>query len=73
VVGDAQPAIHFAIRSDLVRGFLEANNVVFTASGDTAKLEHTGIASRGAASTVRVRCPRTPAAAVTPAAAPAQQ
>jgi len=51
VVGNAHPAIQFAIRSDLVRSFLEANNVVFTASGDTAKLENTEIASRGAATT----------------------
>jgi S1-C subfamily serine protease len=72
-VGDLPQNVNFAIRGDVVRAFLEANNVVFTsAAGDSSRLENTEIASRGAATTVRVRCLRTPAPA-TPAAAPAQQ
>ena len=67
-VGDLPQNVNFAIRGDIVRSFLEANNIVFTtASGDSARLENTEIASRGAATTVRVRCIRAPA----PAAAPA--
>ena len=60
------PHAHFPIRGDTMRSVLETNNVVFTASGDSAKLENTEIASRGAASTVRARCLRTPATAATP-------
>jgi S1-C subfamily serine protease len=71
-VGDLPQNVNFAIRGDIVRAFLEANNVVFTsAAGDSSRLENTEIASRGAATTVRVRCIRTPAAA-TPTVAPAQ-
>ncbi|OGA07960.1 MAG: hypothetical protein A2W68_15050 [Betaproteobacteria bacterium RIFCSPLOWO2_02_64_14] len=70
-MGDLPQNVNFAIRGDVVRTFLEANNVIFTAAGDSARLENTEIASRGAASTVRVRCLRTPPTA--PAAAPAQQ
>jgi uncharacterized protein len=71
-VGDLPQNVNFAIRGDIVRTFLEANNVVFTtASGDSSRLENTEIASRGAATTVRVRCIRTPATA-TPTVAPAQ-
>jgi V8-like Glu-specific endopeptidase len=46
-VGDLPQNVNFAIRGDVVRNFLDANNVVFTASNDTAKLENTEIASRG--------------------------
>lgn len=67
-IGDLPQNINFAIRGDTVRAFLEAQNVSFTASDTTTKLENTEIASRGAAVTVRVRCIREP---VTPAAAPA--
>ena len=67
-IGDLPQNINFAIRGDTVRTFLEAQNVNFTASDASAKLENTEIASRGAAVTVRVRCIREP---VTPAAAPA--
>ena len=71
-VGDLPQNVNFAIRGDVVRSFLEANNVVFTtAAGDSSRLENTEIASRGAATTVRVRCIRTPA--TTPTAALAQQ
>jgi len=68
-VGDLPQNVNFAIRGDVVRAFLEAHDVVFTASGDATKLENTEIASRGAATTVRVRCLRAPPVA----AAPAQQ
>ena len=72
-VGDLPQNVNFAIRGDVVRNFLEANDVIFTASSDTAKLENTEIASRGAASTVRVRCLRAAAAAATsPAPQPPQ-
>ena len=70
-VGDLPQNVNFAIRGDVVRGFLEANNVVFTSAGDSSRLENTEIASRGAATTVRVRCLRGPAPA-TPTAAPSQ-
>lgn len=66
-IGDLPQNINFAIRGDTVRAFLEAQNVSFTASDASARLENTEIASRGAAVTVRVRCIREPA---TPAAAP---
>jgi uncharacterized protein len=66
-MGDLPQNINFAIRGDTVRRFLEAQNVQFTASDASGRLENTEIASRGAAVTVRVRCIR---AAVTPAAAP---
>jgi S1-C subfamily serine protease len=69
-VGDLPQNVNFAIRGDVVRNFLEDNNIVFTASNDSARLENTEIASRGAAATVRVRCLRTPATGV---AAPAAQ
>jgi hypothetical protein len=68
-VGDLPQNVNFAIRGDVVRAFLEANNVVFSAPGDSAILENTEIASRGATTTVRVRCLR----AATPAAAPSPQ
>ena len=67
-VGDLPQNVNFAIRGDVVRSFLEANNVVFTtAAGDSSRLENTEIESRGAATTVRVRCIRAPAATPTPA------
>ena len=60
-MGDLPQNINFAIRGDTVRAFLEAQNVSFTASDSSAKLENTEIATRGAAVTVRVRCIREPA------------
>ncbi|MBI4207159.1 MAG: trypsin-like peptidase domain-containing protein [Betaproteobacteria bacterium] len=66
-MGDLPQNINFAIRGDTVRAFLEAQNVDFTASDASAKLDNTEIASRGAAVTVRVRCIREGAA---PAATP---
>jgi S1-C subfamily serine protease len=59
-LGDLPQNVNFAIRGDVVRTFLEANNVVFTASADSARLENTEIAARGASTTVRVRCLRAP-------------
>ena len=73
-VGDLPQNVNFAIRGDVVRGFLEANNVVFTtASADPSRLENTEIASRGAATTVRIRCVRGPASTAAPASAPARE
>jgi S1-C subfamily serine protease len=69
-IGDLPQNVNFAIRGDVVRDFLEANGVSFTASNSTARLENTEIASRGAAATVRVRCLRTPAAAAGSSASP---
>jgi S1-C subfamily serine protease len=57
-MGDLPQNVNFAIRGEVVRSFLEAQNINFTASNDSAKLENTDIASRGAAVTVRVRCLR---------------
>jgi hypothetical protein len=57
-MGDLPQNINFAIRGDVVRAFLEAQNVTYTASDGAAKLENTEIASRGALVTVRVRCIR---------------
>lgn len=65
-IGDLPQNINFAIRGDTVRSFLEAQNVNFTASDASAKLENTEIASRGAAVTVRVRCIREATTAATP-------
>lgn len=59
--GDLPQNINFAIRGDVVRSFLEAQNVDFTASSDSSKLENTEIANRGTAVTVLVRCIREPA------------
>jgi len=56
--GDLAQNINFAIRGDVVRSFLELNNVKFAASSASARLENTEIASRGAAVTVLVRCVR---------------
>ncbi len=56
--GDLPQNVNFAIRGEVLRGFLEKNRVDFTASRETAKLENTEIASQGAAVTVRVRCSR---------------
>ena len=70
-LGDLPQNINFAIRGDIVRGFLEAHGASFTASDSSARLENTEIAARGAAVTVRVRCVRegviTMPAAITPA------
>ena len=46
-VGDLPQNVNLAIRGEFVRNFLEANRIGFTASGDSANLESTEIASRG--------------------------
>jgi len=61
-VGDLPQNVNFAIRGEFVRHFLEASRIDFAASSDSAALENTEIASRGAAVTVRVRCLREAAA-----------
>jgi S1-C subfamily serine protease len=66
--GDLPQNINFAIRGDVVRSFLDAQNVDFTASSASSKLENTEIANRGITVTVLVRCIREPA---NPARAPA--
>ena len=62
--GDLPQNVNFAIRGEVMRLFLENNRVNFPVSRDSAKLENTDIASRGAAVTVRVRCVRRPAPVV---------
>ena len=62
--GDLPQNVNFAITGDTVRAFLESNKIEFEGADDTAKLESTEIASRGAAVTVRVRCIRNPASAL---------
>lgn len=62
--GDIPQNVNFAIKGEVVRAFLEAHKVNFTASDTTTRLENTEIASRGSAVTVRVRCIRNAAAAV---------
>jgi S1-C subfamily serine protease len=59
--GDLPQNINFAIRGEVVRSFLEAEQVDFTASSASVKLENTEIASRGTAVTVLIRCVRGPA------------
>ncbi len=44
--GDLPQNVNFAIRGEVLRGFLEKNRVDFTASRETAKLENTEIAVR---------------------------
>ncbi len=61
-VGDLPQNVNFAIRGEFVRHFLEASRIEYAASSDSAALENTEIASRGAAVTVRVRCLREAAA-----------
>ena len=61
--GDLAQNVNFAIKGDVVRAFLESNKIDYATSADTAKLENTEIASRGAAVTVLVRCVRNAAAA----------
>jgi S1-C subfamily serine protease len=58
--GDLPQNVNFAVRGDVMRGFLEYNRVNFSAARG-GKLENTEIASHGAAVTVRVRCLRGPA------------
>jgi len=70
-MGDLPQNINFAIRVDVVRSFLEAQGVTYTASNGNTRLENTEIASRGALVTVRVRCirdaaPAAPASSSTP-------
>ncbi|MEQ1775677.1 MAG: surface-adhesin E family protein [Burkholderiales bacterium] len=63
-VGDLPQNVNFAIRGEVMRLFLENNQVNFPVSRSNAKLENTDIASQGAAVTVRVRCIRRPVAPV---------
>ncbi len=63
-VGDLPQNVNFAIRGEVMRTFLEHNQVNFAVSRSSTKLESTDIASQGAAVTVRVRCIRRPAAPV---------
>ena len=58
--GDLPQNVNFAIRGEVMRQFLENNQVNFAASRSNTKLENTDIASQGAAVTVRVRCVHTP-------------
>ncbi|MCE5262599.1 MAG: serine protease [Deltaproteobacteria bacterium] len=53
--GDLPQNINFAIRGDVVRSFLDAQEVDFASSSASGKLENTEIADRGAAITVLVR------------------
>jgi S1-C subfamily serine protease len=69
--GDLPQNINFAIRGDVVRSFLEAQQVDFTASSASLKLENTEIANRGTAVTVLVRCIRELASPVQAPAPPA--
>jgi S1-C subfamily serine protease len=68
--GDLPQNVNFAIRGEVMRLFLENNQVNFPVSRNNTKLENTDIASQGAAVTVRVRCVRSPVP-VTPTNAPA--
>ena len=61
--GDLPQNVNFAIRGEVMRAFLENNQVNFPVSRDTAKLENSDIAAQDAAVTVRVRCARNPAVA----------
>lgn len=70
--GDLPQNVNFAIKGDVVRAFLESNKIEFETSENSARLENTEIASRGAAVTVRVRCIRNGAAS-TAASNPPQQ
>ena len=56
--GDLPQNVNFAIRGEVMRAFLENNQVNFPVSRSNSKLENTDIASQGAAVTVRVRCVR---------------
>jgi S1-C subfamily serine protease len=60
--GDLPQNVNFAIRGEVMRLFLENNQVNFPVSRSNTKLENTDIASQGAAVTVRVRCIRRPVA-----------
>lgn len=64
--GDLAQNINFAIRGDVVRSFLESNNVKFASSSATTKLENTETASRGASVTALVRCVRDPSPTIPP-------
>lgn len=61
--GDIPQNVNFAIKGEVVRTFLDAQNIDFTSSDNSSRLDNTEIASRGAAVTVRVRCLREPATA----------
>ena len=67
--GDLPQNVNFAIKGEIVRAFLESNKIEFETAENTARLENTEIASRGATVTVRVRCIRN----ATPAASSASQ
>ena len=69
-MGDLPQNVNFAIRGEAVRSFLEAQKVEVAISSNSATLESTAIASRGAAVTVRVRCLREGVVAPNPAARP---
>ena len=57
-IGDLPQNVNFAIRGEVLSDFLQKNNVEFTPSEDTTRLENTDIASQCAAVAVRVRCLR---------------
>ena len=57
-LGDLPQNVNFAIRGEVMRTFLETNQVNFPVSRSSVKLENTDIAAQGAAVTVRVRCLR---------------
>ncbi len=67
-MSDLPQNVNFAIRGEVLSDFLQKNNVEFTPSEDTTRLENTDIASQGAAVAVRVRCLRR-RVTVTPVAA----
>lgn len=71
-VGDLPQNINFAIRGDVIRSFLDSQNISFTTSETSTKLENTEIASRGAAVTVLVRCIRGAVTATPATSVPAQ-
>ena len=72
-MGDLPQNVNFAIRGEAVRSFLEAQKVEVATSVNSATLESTAIASRGAAVTVRVRCLREGGAVPAPAASGLQR
>jgi hypothetical protein len=63
-IGDLPQNVDFAIHGEVMRTFPDNNRVHFAVSHDDVKLKNAGIASQGAAVTVRVRCVRWPPAPV---------
>ena len=59
-IGDLPQNINFAVRGDVLHSFLESQGLPIAESESSARLEHTDIASQGAAITVQVRCIRDP-------------